>query len=135
MNLCLAESYVPGRCNIGVRGRAMRVSTGIVVVGVFFVLGLTVFPSGVLGLARLALFLPFYAGFLAVLEGGMSFCVLHAGRGTYDFHEKLGPLGRSETRGKVVSEGWKRLDQRKAQVMHLEALAGGVVLALVLFLV
>ena len=65
----------------------------------------------------------------------MSFCVFHAARGTYDFHERLGPVGRSETRRVVGSEEWKRVDRRKAWRMQLEALTGAVLLALVLFLV
>lgn len=126
---------MPGKCNIGARGRAMRLSTGLVVIGFFIGLRLTLLSSGGLMFARLVLVAPFYVGFLSVLEGGMSFCVFHAARGTYDFHERLGPVGRSETRPVVGSEEWKRVDRRKAWRMQLEALTGAVLLALVLFLV
>jgi hypothetical protein len=67
---------------------------------------------------------------LAALEGTMSFCVLHASRGTYDLHERGGmAFGRSETKMEVGSEEWKRLDKQKARVMHLEAVLGALVLA------
>ncbi len=65
----------------------------------------------------------------------MSFCVLHASRGTYDLHEPgavafFGPAsGRSETKMEVESEDWKRLDRRKAWMMHLEAALGALVMA------
>jgi len=60
----------------------------------------------------------------------MSFCVLHASRGTYDLHEPSGmAFGRSDTKMEVRSDKWKKLDRRKARVMHLEALLGSLVLA------
>jgi len=70
---------------------------------------------------------------LACLEGSMSFCVLHAARGTYDLNEPHGFASRkSGTLEKVKFEDWKGLDRRKASVMHLEALSGAVLLALLL---
>ncbi|OLD35731.1 MAG: hypothetical protein AUI50_01115 [Crenarchaeota archaeon 13_1_40CM_2_52_14] len=67
---------------------------------------------------------------LAALEGTMSFCVLHASRGTYDLHEPSGmAFGRSDTKMEVRSDKWKKLDRRKARVMHLKALLGALVLA------
>ena len=81
------------------------------------------------------LVLPLYVGFLAGLEGSMSFCVLHASRGTYDLHEPVGmAIGPSNSLQKVQSEEWKRLDRRKARRMHIEAVAGAVLLAGVLAL-
>jgi hypothetical protein len=65
----------------------------------------------------------------------MSFCVLHARRGTYDMHEPRGfASSRSATLGNVESEEWKRVDRVKALRMHLEALAGAIVLAVLLAL-
>jgi hypothetical protein len=76
------------------------------------------------------LFVPFYVGLLAALEGTMSFCVLHASRGTFDLHEPTGmAIGKSGTKMEVGSEEWKRLDRRKARLMHVEALLGALVLA------
>jgi hypothetical protein len=76
------------------------------------------------------LFIPFYVGLLTALEGTMSFCVLHASRGTYDLNEPSGmAFGRSETKMEVGSDEWRRLDRRKARLMHLEAVAGAFVLA------
>jgi hypothetical protein len=125
----MAPEYVPGRCNIGARGRAIRLATGLGIIAVFVgldVLALrSVFPP-----SRLLLFIPFYIGLLAGLEGTMSFCVLHASRGTYDLHEPTSmAFGKSETKIVVESEEWKRLDRRKARLMHLEALLGALVLA------
>jgi len=81
------------------------------------------------------LVLPVYIGLLAILEGSMSFCVLHAARGTYDLHEPKGfASNRSRTLNKVESVEWKRVDRRKALRMHFEAVAGAVVLAVLLAL-
>jgi hypothetical protein len=125
----MPPEYVPGRCNIGARGRAKRLATGQVIIAVFVALDVlalgSVFPA-----YRLLLFVPFYVGLLAALEGTMSFCVLHASRGTYDPHEPTGmTIGRSETKMEVGSEEWKRLDRRKARLMHLEAVLGALVIA------
>jgi hypothetical protein len=130
----MGGKYVPGRCNIGVRGRVMRASTGAIVIGVALWVGLFGL-AGRLAALRLVLVPPFYVGLLAVLEAGMSFCVLHASRGTYDFHEKIGPVGRSTSRAVVEMDEWKRMDRRKARIMYVEALAGAVLLTLVLSLV
>jgi hypothetical protein len=124
--------YVPGKCNIGRRGRAMRLSTGVVLIALSVILGLTLL-SHVFWAVRLILVLPTYIGLLAVLEGSMSFCVLHAARGTYDLHEPMGfASNRSTTLNKVKSEDWKKLDRRKAMRMHAEALLGAVIIAMLL---
>ncbi len=130
----LAPEYVPGKCNIGRRGRAIRLTTGVVLIAVSIILG-TVVLSPLNHLVRLGLVLPFYVGILAILEGSMSFCVLHAARGNYDLHEPRGFASKgSGTLEKVGSEDWKRLDRRKALRMHLEAVTGAVLLALLLAL-
>ncbi len=125
----MPQEYVPGKCNIGTRGRAIRLSTGLVLIALSVVLAFTVF-NPLNHLVRLGLILPIYIGFLAALEGTMSFCVLHASRGTYDLHEPKGmAIGSSSTLEKVGSEEWKKLDRRKARLMHLEALAGAIFVA------
>jgi hypothetical protein len=130
----LAPEYAPGKCNIGRRGRAIRLTTGLVLIALSLILELWVLnPSN--HLVRLGLAFPFYVGFLTILEGSMSFCVLHAARGTYDLNERHGFASRkSGSLQKVGSEDWKKLDQRKALRMHLEALTGAVLLALLLAL-
>ena len=126
--------YVPGKCNIGSRGRAIRLSTGAVLIGLSVILGLTLL-SQLFWAVRLVLVLPVYIGLLAVLEGSMSFCVLHASRGTYDLHEPMGfASNKSKTLGRVGSEDWKKLDRQKALRMHVEAGAGAVILGLLLAL-
>jgi hypothetical protein len=130
----LAPEYVPGKCNIGRRGRTIRLTTGLALIALSIILELWVLnPSS--HLVRLGLAFPFYVGFLTILEGSMSFCVLHATRGTYDLDEPHGFASRkSDTLQKVGSEDWKKLDQRKALRMHLEAVTGAVLLALLLAL-
>jgi hypothetical protein len=130
----LASEYAPGKCNIGRRGRAIRLTIGLVLIAVSTILELWVLnPSN--HLVRLGLVFPFYVGILASLEGSTSFCVLHAARGTYDLHEPRGFASKkSGTLEKVGSEDWKRLDRRKALWMHLEAVTGAVLLALLLAL-
>ena len=130
----LAPEYVPGRCNIGRRGRAIRLATGVILIALSIMLVLAVLkPSN--HLIRLALAFPFYVGILTILEGSMSFCVLHAARGTYDLTEPHGFAERSSgSLQKVGSEDWKKVDRRKALKMHLEALTGAILLALLLAL-
>ena len=125
----MPQEYVPGKCNIGNRGRAIRLTTGIALIALSVILAFTVL-NALNHLFRLALVLPIYVGLLAILEGSVSFCVLHASRGTYDLHEPLGmAIGPSNSLQKVQSEEWKRLDRRKARLMHIEAVAGAVLLA------
>ncbi len=112
----------------------MRLATGLVVIGLALVLALTLLSPPSLRFPRLILALPLYVGLLSILEGGMSFCVFHAARGTYDFHEKLGPMGSSHSRMKVESDEWRKKDQRKALLMHAEAVIGAALLATLLFL-
>src|SRR5947199_276351 len=71
----LVPEYVPGRCNIGRRGRAIRLTTGLVLIAVSIVIGITVLEP-VNNLLSLTLVVPFYVGVLACLEGSMFFCVL-----------------------------------------------------------
>ena len=130
----LAPEYVPGRCNIGRRGRAIRLATGLVLIALSIILGILVL-NPVSHWFSLALIFPAYVGLLACLEGSMSFCVLHAARGTYDLNEPHGFATKtSHTLQKVASEDWKKLDRRKALKMHFEALTGAVLVALLLAL-
>ena len=125
----MPPEYVPGKCNIGARGRAIRLATGLGIIAVFIGFGLLALRS-VSPVFRLFLFIPLYVGLLTALEGTMSFCVLHASRGTYDLHEPSGmAFGRSETKMEVGSDEWRQLDRRKARLMHLEAVFGALVLA------
>ena len=125
----MPPEYVPGKCNIGARGRAIRLATGLGIIAVF--VGFDVLALGsVSPVFHLFLFIPFYVGLLTALEGTTSFCVLHASRGTYDLHEPSGmAFGRSETKMEVGSDEWRQLDRRKARLMHLEAVLGALVLA------
>jgi hypothetical protein len=130
----MTPEYVPGKCNIGRRGRAMRLSTGAALIALSVIPGLSVF-SQANPLLKLLLGLPIYVGLLTALEGSTSFCVLHARRGTFDFHEPRGfASSRSKTLNEVVSEEWKRIDRRKAVRMHVEAVAGAIVLSILLAL-
>ncbi len=125
----MPQEYIPGKCNIGTRGRAIRLTTAIVLIALSVILAFTVL-NPLNHLVRLVLTLPIYIGLLTSLEGSMSFCVLHAARGTYDFHEPVGmAIGPSDSLQKVGSEEWKRIDRRKARLMHLEAVAGAIILA------
>jgi hypothetical protein len=125
----MPPEYAPGKCNIGARGRAIRLATGLGIIVVFIGVGVLALGS-VSPVFRLLLFIPFYVGLLAALEGTMSFCVLHASRGAYDLHEPSGmAFGKSTTKMTVESEEWKKLDRRKARVMILEAVLGALVLA------
>jgi len=125
----MPTEYVPGKCNIGARGRAIRLTTGVGIIAIFIGFDLLALGS-VSPVFRLFLFIPFYVGLLTALGGTMSFCVLHASRGTYDFHEPGGmAFGRSETKMEVGSDEWRRLDRRKARLMHVEAVLGALILA------
>jgi hypothetical protein len=131
----MTPEYVPGRCNIGRRGRAIRLSTGAVLIALSVGLDLTLLLQAN-QLLRLALGLPIYIGLLAGLEGSMSFCVLHARRGTFDLDEPHGFAStRSKTLKQVGSEEWKRIDRQKALRMHAEAAGGAIILSILLVLV
>src|SRR5260370_1916361 len=120
----MPPEYAPGKCNIGARGRAIRLATGLGIIVVFVGFGVLALGS-VSPVFRLFLFIPFYIGLLAVLEGTMSFCVLHASRGTYDLHEPSGmAFGKSKTKMPVEPAQWEPLDPREARVMHLESVLG-----------
>jgi hypothetical protein len=128
----MATEYIPGKCNIGGTGRAIRLATGAGIIATFLALDLLALGS-VLPWFSLVLFVPLYICLLAALEGTMSFCVLHASRGTYDLHEPTGMVfGKSETKMDIIREDWKRIDRRKVRTMHLEAVLGALVLALLL---
>ncbi len=130
----MSPEYVPGKCNIGTRGRAIRVSTGAVLIALSVIIRLTLLNQ-VVWAVRLVLILPIYIGLLAGLEGSMSFCVLHDARGTYDFKEPMGfASNRSKTLGGVGSDEWRRIDWRKALRMHAEAALGAILLGLLLAL-
>ena len=130
----MPPEYAPGKCNIGARGRAIRLATGLAIIVLFVGFGVLNLGS-VSPVFRLFLFIPFYVGLLSILEGTMSFCVLHASRGTYDLHEPSGmAFGKSTTKMTVGSEEWKKIDRRKARVMHLEAVLGALVLTVLLAL-
>jgi len=130
----MVPEYAPGKCNIGARGRAMRLATGAGIIAVFLALGIVALGAAS-WIFRFILFVPFYVGFLAVLEGSVSFCVLHAARGTYDLHEAKGlPLSSSTSKMEVESEEWRKLDRHKARLMHIEALAGALLVASLLAL-
>ena len=110
----------------------MRLAIGGAVIALFLAVDL-VLPGSVSWWLKLFLVIPFYVGFLAALEGTMSFCVLHASRGTFDLREPSGmAFGRSESKMIVGQEDWRRIDRRKARKMHFEAGLGALVLALLL---
>lgn len=76
--------YAAGQCNIGPKGRVQRVVFGVLAIA---------FSAGIWGLIRLntlpswyilILFLPLFAGFVAIFEGFLGFCVVYGTRGTYD---------------------------------------------------
>src|SRR2546422_11369923 len=85
----MAPEYAPGKCNIGARGRAIRLATGLGIIAIFIGVGVLV-PGSASPVFRLFLFIPFYIGLLAALEGAMSVCGLHASRGTYDLLQPSG---------------------------------------------
>ena len=125
----MPPEYIPGKCNIGARGRTIRLATGLGIIALVVALDVLALEP-VSAVFRLLLFVPFYVGLLTALEGTMSFCVLHASRGTYDLHEPTGTaFGSSGTKMDVRSDEWKSLDRRKARLMHLEAVLGALVLA------
>jgi hypothetical protein len=104
-----APEYVPGRCNIGPRGRAIRLATGLGITA-FFVGFEVLALSSVFAPFRLLLFVPFRVGLLAAQDGSVSFCVLHTSRGTCDLREPNGmAFGTPGTKVEVESQERKKL--------------------------
>lgn len=128
------SAYVPGKCNIGRRGRIVRMATGVSIILLSVLIRFTLLSFLNL-LFSLSLILPLYIGFIAILEGTMSFCVLHASKGSYDLSEPRGfPTGKSSTRQSVISEESRRIDRVKAHRMHIEALGLAIFLGILLAL-
>lgn len=75
--------YVPGVCNIGPRGRARRAAFGVASIGFGLALWWTL-RSVAPPPAKLLVFLPLAAGFVAVFEAALRFCVAFSWRGVYD---------------------------------------------------
>lgn len=128
----MPQEYVPGKCNIGPRGRTLRVSYGLAILAIFVSLDLLSLGS-ISPLYRLVFLIPFYVGFLGVLMGTMSFCVMVASRGAYNLHS-FG-MRKSSDWVSIESAEWRRRDRNKARIVNLEALAAGVLLAALLALV
>src|SRR3989442_7970008 len=59
----MPPEYVPGKCNIGARGRAIRLTTGLGILAVFIAFDLLALRS-VSSIFRLFLFIPLYIGLL-----------------------------------------------------------------------
>jgi len=76
--------YAPGVCNIGPRGRIDRAGFGIAAiifsVGLWHLVRLNTLPSWPI----LLLFVPLAAGFIALFEALLGFCVIFAHEGVYD---------------------------------------------------
>ena len=76
--------YTPGACNIGPHGRLERLSFGVAAIllslGLWHLARLNTLPSWPI----LLLFVPLFAGFVAVFEAALGFCVVFAHRGVYD---------------------------------------------------
>lgn len=76
--------YAPGVCNIGPRGRIERTAFGVAIivfaVGLWHLVRLNELPSWPI----LLLFIPLAAGFIAIFEALLGFCVIFAHEGVYD---------------------------------------------------
>jgi len=79
--------YAQGVCNIGPRGRVERAAFGIAMVafaiGLWHLVRLNTLPSWP-SWPILLLFLPLAAGFVAIFEAVLGFCVIFAHEGVYD---------------------------------------------------
>ncbi len=74
--------YQPGKCNIGNINRAFRLSYGVFFLAFSFYLWIGLNSYGIL--AKAALAVPLYVGFLGIYQALAGFCVHHAKRRTYD---------------------------------------------------
>ena len=77
-------AYAPGACNIGRRGRLARGTFGVIAIAFAFAVWWVLRASGAPAAWRLLLFLPLFAGFVAIFEAALRFCVVLATRGVYD---------------------------------------------------
>src|SRR5207302_11205071 len=108
----MLPEYVPGKCNIGARGRAIRLFTGLGIIAVFIGFDLLALGSAS-PVFRFFLFIPFYVGLLTAFSGTLSFCVLEASRGSYDLHESSGMASAMAlTRMAGGSGGWAKMARR-----------------------
>jgi len=78
------SGYAPGECNIGPRNRALRYAFGVLFLSVSAALFLYLASVNAPRLHRLILVLPLFLGYTGILEGRLSFCVMHGFKGTHD---------------------------------------------------
>jgi len=76
--------YAPGVCNIGRRGRLARGTFGAIAIVFALAVWWVLRTSGAPAEWRFLLFLPLFAGFVAIFEAALRFCVVLAARGVYD---------------------------------------------------
>jgi hypothetical protein len=76
--------YQPGKCNIGPMNRLFRFSYGFFFISLSMYLGIGFYVNNYSILAKAALILPFYVGFLGIYQALSRFCIRHARRRTYD---------------------------------------------------
>lgn len=76
--------YIPGVCNIGPYNRVVRAVFGVALFAVSFLVYNFAVEQSYTKLFYLVLFIPFYYAYLGILQAMFSFCVLNAGRKTYD---------------------------------------------------
>ena len=71
-------------CNIGRRGRLARGTFGAIAIVFALAVWWVLRTSGAPAEWRFLLFLPLFAGFVAIFEAALRFCVVLAARGVYD---------------------------------------------------
>ena len=71
-------------CNIGRRGRLARGTFGAIAIVFALAVWWVLRTSGAPAEWRFLLFLPLFAGFVAIFEAALRFCVVLAVRGVYD---------------------------------------------------
>ena len=99
-------SYQPGVCNIGSRGRTVRIAVGLVFFVAAFYVWISFKASGYAPMLQVAAAFPFYVSFLGIYQGIFSFCVFHAREGTFSVGSAVGhvlsPHHRKEDRKKSI---------------------------------
>ncbi len=123
------QKYIPGVCNIGPAERAKRRQSGLIALLASVILMVTLTAIGAPRGWRLLLILPLSAAAIGFLQDWFHFCVGFGIKGLYNVINSAG------TTDSISQAEYRAQDRKKARLIIWLALASGVILGVLCFLV
>jgi len=112
----MKEKYRPGKRNIGIRKRFVKLAYGLF----FFSVGVWGWAFTIINgfhpVSKLYLFIPFYLGFLGIFEALLGFCVQHANKGIYEMESGKGKARKAD----------RKRNSRASNLIHLASIVSGI---------